>query len=322
MAGEYSCGARITWLMSNDGESEEAACHQVGANEFSGACGACAAASAPPSPPLPPLPPPLPSSSGKCGGAVNAGSYHCEPMLWGPTSDRSLPCYAYGGASDPCALTNTNDFNDGLDKDPSHCTQGDTFFLWDEPDTQGRSYAWAATAWLGYAQAHAAQIAALRARGVRVTTPLLKADQPGDYLEEFWAVCGDACHDPSSPAYIDIVAVNPFCGAWNEPIGTAEGCRGGAEFVVDQLRDYLRGRPIHVTNWGYLGGDTTEAQLAAMDATDAFFAADSPVERVYWFGARDYGGGTTRNFLSDVVESGERAGSTLGELWAERCSSL
>jgi len=157
---------------------------------------------------------------------------------------------------------------------------------------------------------------------VRVTTPLLKADAPGEYLDEFWRVCGEACSDPSSPAYIDIVAVNPFCGAWNLPVGTAEGCRGGAAYVVDGLRGSLRGRPIHVTNWGYLGSATAEAQLAAMDATDAFFAPGSPVERVYWFGARDYGGGTTTNFLTDVVESGDRAGRTLGELWVERCSSL
>ena len=41
-----------------------------------------------------------------------------------------------GGADDPCALNNNNDANDGLDKDPSLCVNGDTFFLWDEPDTQ------------------------------------------------------------------------------------------------------------------------------------------------------------------------------------------
>jgi len=120
-------------------------------------------------------------------------------MLWDPTSDASMPCYSYGGPNDPCALTNTNDANDGLDKDPSGCTSGDTFFLWDEPDTQGRSYAWAATAWLGYAQAHASQLATLRQRGVRVTTPLLKADAPGEYLDEFWRVCGEAS-PASSPA--------------------------------------------------------------------------------------------------------------------------
>lgn len=243
-------------------------------------------------------------------------------MLWDQTGDRSQPCYAYGGADDPCALTITNDEGDGLDKDPSRCTTGDTFFLWDEPDTQGKSYSWAATAWLGYANANAVNLTALRARGVRVTTPLLKADRAADYLDEFWSTCGEPCSDPTSPAYIDIVAVNPFCGAWNDPVGTAAGCRNGAEFIVNELRGSLLDRPVHVTNWGYLGSSTTEAQLAAMDATDAFFAADSPVERVYWFGAKDYGGGTTRNMLADTVETGERAGRTLGNLWREKCDSL
>ena len=35
-------------------------------------------------------------------------------------------------------------------------------------------------------------------------------------------------------------------------------------------------------------------------AIDAFFDEGSPVQRVYWFGATDYGGGTVNNFLTDV----------------------
>merc|ERR1711936_924984 len=124
---------------------------------------------------------------------------------------------------DPCALTITNDQNAGLDKDPSHCTDGDTFFLWDEPDTQGQSYAWAATNWVAYSQRYASQITTLRERGVRVTTPLLKADKPAEYLEKFWSACGAPCSDTGNPAYIDIVAVNPFCGHWNIPAGTVDG---------------------------------------------------------------------------------------------------
>jgi hypothetical protein len=59
-----------------------------------------------------------------------------------------------------------------------------------------------------------------------------------------------------------------------------------------------------------------------MEAADTFFAPGSPVERVYWFGARDYGGGTTKNFLVDVIESGENRGRSLGQLWAEKCTLL
>lgn len=233
-----------------------------------------------------------------------------------------MHCYAYGGAADPCALHNNNDGSNGLDKDPSQCA-GDTFYLWDEPDTQGYDYTWAGTTWAAYASRWQAQITSMRRRGVRITSPLVKADDPAEYLRTFFQSCGTACSDPSSPAYIDIIGVNAFCGSWNLPVGTAEGCRGGAAYVINQLSaDTLGGRPVYVTNWSYLGSSTASAQLAALDATDAFFAAGSPVERVYWFGARDYGGGTSTNMLTDVVETGERAGHTLGELWANKCDGL
>ena len=81
--------------------------------------------------------PPAPTSSGnqKCGGAVNTGggsaNATCLSDLWNPTQDRTMHCYAYGGLSDPCALHNNNDINDGLFKSPSQCDR-DTFYLWDE----------------------------------------------------------------------------------------------------------------------------------------------------------------------------------------------
>ena len=37
LAGDYSCGARISWLQSAQGESESAACAKV-ASEFPGLC--------------------------------------------------------------------------------------------------------------------------------------------------------------------------------------------------------------------------------------------------------------------------------------------
>ena len=42
-----------------------------------------------------------------------------------------MHCYAYGGVTDPCALHNNNDVNDGLFKSPANCDR-DTFYLWDE----------------------------------------------------------------------------------------------------------------------------------------------------------------------------------------------
>ena len=51
-------------------------------------------------------------SDNKCGGAVNSSGdaeAQCQQDLWGPTGDRSMHCFAYGGAGDPCHLSNTND---------------------------------------------------------------------------------------------------------------------------------------------------------------------------------------------------------------------
>ncbi|KAL1515075.1 hypothetical protein AB1Y20_004139 [Prymnesium parvum] len=317
-----TCGEQIEWVQANlPGHAAWTDACAFVASFASPQCSGCSPASPPPLPcPSPPSPSPPPTSS-KCGGAVNAGAANCEPYLWGPTADASMPCYAYGGPSGPCGLTVTNDANAGLDKPPCHCA-GDTFYLWDEPDTQQKSYAWAGASWLAYAQKFSSQISEMRARGVKFTSPLLKADDPAAYLREFLSACGDQCSNQSSDAYIDVVAINPFCGDWNAPAGTAEGCRAGATWVIDQVSSSLEGRPVYMTNWGYLGATTAAEQIPAINATDAFFAPGSPVERVYYFGAIDYGGNTINNFLTSTVESGDRAGSTLGALWAETCASL
>jgi hypothetical protein len=51
-----------------------------------------------------------------------------------------MHCFTSGGRNDPCHLKNNNDSNDGIFKDPSLCF-GDTFYLLDQPDTQGRDLA-------------------------------------------------------------------------------------------------------------------------------------------------------------------------------------
>jgi beta-glucanase (GH16 family) len=40
-AGDYQCGGRIQWLMSNKGMSEQAACFQIAVTEFPNECGPC-----------------------------------------------------------------------------------------------------------------------------------------------------------------------------------------------------------------------------------------------------------------------------------------
>lgn len=161
-----------------------------------------------------------------------------------------MHCFAYGGSADPCHLNNNNDQNDGLFKDPSLCV-GDTFDLWDEPDTQGRDYFWAGREWLAYSERFAQELEAMRSRGTKVTGPLLKAGDSGvlkQNMRIFFDACGAACFDESDPAYIDVIAVNGFCGPWNG----AAGCRAGASFIyneAEQASNAFYNLPVYITNW-------------------------------------------------------------------------
>ena len=104
-----------------------------------------------------------------------------------------------------------------MQKDPSSCKSGDTFYLWDEPDTNGSGYAQAAQDWLNYSQKWASQLATMRSSGIKVTTPLTKFGSHGvveSNLKTFFDACGAACTDESNPAYIGAIAANPFCGSW------------------------------------------------------------------------------------------------------------
>eukprot|EP00581_Thalassiosira_minuscula_P011606 CAMPEP_0183715176 /NCGR_PEP_ID=MMETSP0737-20130205/9516_1 /TAXON_ID=385413 /ORGANISM="Thalassiosira miniscula, Strain CCMP1093" /LENGTH=464 /DNA_ID=CAMNT_0025944261 /DNA_START=95 /DNA_END=1489 /DNA_ORIENTATION=- len=341
--GTYSCGARISWLQTAQGYEEAAACTKV-SNDFLSLCGpACdptkckgpsrlptslpskAPTQKPSSPTsLAPSIPPVSSSEQKCGGAVDYTddpNQTCQTYLWDPTGDSSMSCFAYGGPNDPCHLNNNNDQDDGLFKDPSLCL-GDTFYLWDEPDTQGRDYTWAGRSWLAYSQLFASELEAMRARGTKVTSPLVKAGSNGvieQNLRSFLDACGAACVDETDPGYIDILAINAFCGPWN---GDA-GCRGGASFIYNQAvsaSNAFNSLPIYITNWSRLQTWDPADQLDAIDAVDEFFpSSGGVVERVYWFGARDYGGGSeTTSYLTNTLNDG----STLGQAWRTKCDTI
>ena len=322
-AGEYKCGSRISYLQNSLGFSERDACSRVAGTEFPPECGGCDPGRCD-----------QPSYNNnnndvslgqKCGGAVDSSSNSetvCQRDLWNPTGDSTMYCFAYGGSGDPCHLNNNNDPNDGIFKDPSACL-GDTFYLWDEPDTQNRSYDWAGRTWLEYSLRFPQQLRDLRARGTKVTSPMLKAGGPGVLtanLREFYNACGSPCSDPLNPAYIDVIAVNAFCGDFNGP----SGCRGGAAFIYDEAIAASRSFddiPVYVTNWSRLQTSNPEDQVDAIDAIEEFFPASANpvvVERVYWFGATDYGGGSSNNFLTQVLADG----STLGERWRSKCESL
>lgn len=320
-AGGSTCGDRITWL-SNRGHTEESACSLVAGQEFPVECLGCDPETCDGGDNNP-TPTPPDNSNNKCGGAVNSSGSSsitmCENSLWQPTGDPSMHCFAYGGAGDPCHLSNNNDPNDGLDKDPSLCF-GDTLYLWDEPDTQGKDYTWAGAAWAQYAVLFSEQLVLMREAGTKVTSPLVRAggsDVIKSRIDDFFSGCGPACREPNSPAFIDIVAVNAFCGPWN---GSPSYCRGGADFIVDEVRKVYDtyDLPVYVTNWSRLETTSTNDQVNAIDAIDAFFVLGSPIERVYWFGATDYGGGSANNFFTDTVGDGR----TLGQVWKEKCDTL
>ena len=159
-----------------------------------------------------------------CGGAVDAGLSNCDSYLWGPTNNHDMHCYAYGGPNDPCALSYTNDASGNwIEKKPSLC-DGDTFYLWDEPDTQEVGYTQAGEDWISYYKRWTEEINYMIGKGVKFTTPLIRSG--GDNvieanLKAFWDACGDC------ESNIDVVAVNAYCGSWNVPPGTEDGCRGG-----------------------------------------------------------------------------------------------
>jgi len=341
-AGDYTCRARMDYLQTSRGFTEFEACATVAGVEFPSECGGCDPDRCEDffTPDYNNNPSSSSSSSYDdedarkhpiCGGAVNTSSdkqRECQTNLWNPTDDATMFCFAYGGTDDPCHLNNNNDPNDGRDKDPSLCLE-DTLYLWDEPDTQQRSYSWAGRTWLEYSQRFATELRAMKARGTKVTSPMLKAGGPGvlrQNLQEFFDACGPACFDLEDPAYIDIIAINAFCGDFNGPAG----CRGGAAFIYNEAlatSNVFGNLPVYITNWSRLQTSNPEDQLEAIEAIDAFFPSTNNnnngtdnriVQRVYWFGATDFGGGSSNNFLTTVLNDG----TSLGEHWRSKCDSL
>jgi hypothetical protein len=286
---------------------------------------------------------------------VNTGAQNCASMLWSPTQNNAMHCFAYGGPHDPCALNINNDVDHGMNKDPSHCVKvatanaDRTFYLWDEPDTQGRGYIWAGSEWFKYSRKFSQQITNMRRHHqFRFTSPLIRADQPAIDIASFYAGCQprgwrtNPCEDPNDPAFINVIAVNAYCGPWNnnnqQP--TEANCREGAAFVLEhgphalnKIPQIVNNKvPVYITNWArknYANPlQAPDDQLAALQATDAWFAPGSPVQTVYWFGATDYESlslgvskvNHIRNMLTDRTTLS--SGKTLGQHWNEKCRSL
>lgn len=190
-----------------------------------------------------------------------------------------------------------------------------------QPDTQGKSYTWAGQEWLKYANRYATDIQKLRQRGVKFTSPLLRAGEPGvtaSNLNQFYAACGAPCRDRNNPAYININAVNVFVGPWN--VAGVQGCIDAANYMVNEIESYYPtdNLPWYITNWSRLGTYNISDQVDAMGVIHLFFQSDSPIQRIYWFGATDYGGNSGNNFLTQQTSNGQ----TLGQVWKSKCDTI
>ena len=72
-------------------------------------------------------------------------------------------------------------------------------------------------------------------------------------------------------------------------------------------------------NWSRLQSSNPADQVDAMNSIDEFFQPSGVVERVYWFGARDFGGGAeTTGYLTNRLPDGR----TLGEVWCIKRNSI
>jgi len=186
--------------------------------------------------------------------------------------------------------------------------------------------------WASYATKYQTQIRSMRNRGIKFTSPLIKAGPSGvipESVRDFYASCGDGCGDPDSVQYIDVIAVNAFCGPWNierDPRNPQKGCRNAAAFIVDEIRKIAPGAggdlPVYITYWSRLYSITVLDQVPAILAMDEFFRKGSPVERVYWFGGNDFRERAFKNHLTDTLTIGPWKDMTLGKLWEKKCQAL
>eukprot|EP00537_Pseudo-nitzschia_pungens_P005290 CAMPEP_0172377084 /NCGR_PEP_ID=MMETSP1060-20121228/68720_1 /TAXON_ID=37318 /ORGANISM="Pseudo-nitzschia pungens, Strain cf. cingulata" /LENGTH=451 /DNA_ID=CAMNT_0013104755 /DNA_START=142 /DNA_END=1497 /DNA_ORIENTATION=+ len=317
---DHSCGSRIEWLMQIEGLDERDACSIVAGSDFPVECGGCDPARC------------VDNSSPKhkCGAAVDFSSdpqQGCQSNLWDPTGDATMHCFASGGSwwenGNPCHLSNNSDRIDGRFNDPSACL-GDTFYLWQEPDRNGRSYHWAGQAWLEYTIRFRDELLELKANGTKITSPTLKAGTSGEMIEslkDFYESCGFACFDENDPAHVDVIAIDAMCGDVDDVLG----CRDEAALLynaIEELSEAFGNLPVYITSWSRLPTSDAWNQLEAIYAIDNFFdssdASNPVIERVYWSGTTNSDSVTGNSALTEVLVDG----STLGEHWRKKCDTL
>merc|ERR1711953_574141 len=86
---------------------------------------------------------------------------------------------------------------------------------------------------------------------------------------------------------------------------------------VDLIRQNNGNRPVILGNFAWLGANTADQAVEAIANSRIFDRSWSGLEAVFYFGATDYGGGTSNNFLHSQASSG----STVGAALISRCRS-
>lgn len=203
--------------------------------------------------------------------------------------------------------------NYGIEKNPLEC-HGRYFFLWDEPMTQGLDAGWAAEQWRRHVDRWGPQIRAMRGNGTRVTTPLF-TDHGGPAAEKFQAFfsrCGIECSTPGSDYYIDVLATNQWLLS---PQSSHTDREEWIRNEVNQISQNHGNRPVILGNFAWLHANSADQQVEAITNSRIWDRAWSGLEAVFYFGATDFGGNTTNNFLSSQTSTG----STIAGALVNRC---
>merc|ERR1712187_185641 len=166
-----------------------------------------------------------------------------------------------------------------------------------------------------------------RARGMKVTTPLMKSGSTDDLIrrfDEFYTHCPE-CNQQGSKYFVDVLAFNAF--AVQNPPSPYEvsGQFAYLNGLAQAVKDAYTGRPLYATNFGTLMAHEAVVQAEALTAYGVLDTATSNIDKVFYFAARDYCGGpdcTTHNLLEDVVESGPHVGKSLARWWSSPASRL
>jgi len=176
----------------------------------------------------------------------------------------------------------------------------------------GGNAGYIAQQWMSYASKWSQQLKQQRASGMKVTTPLF-TEKSGISVQtkvrDFFRQC-PSCSDKSSVFYIDVIAWNAWIGSWSaDEVGQAK-------WIIDQSRQMGTehgNRKVWLSNFGYLGGRSAQKQIDVIE-NSGIFDASSGIDSVYYFGAKDFGGGTDSNQLTASA-----GGVSIGQALVAKC---